>query len=474
MKRDDVSGLKFVVLGAARSGVAAARLLRRHGADVIVADSKPAEEAGAVRLELDALGIVSAWGDDLAAKAVEGRDVMVKSPGIPQTNPLVLAARQQGTRVISEIELASAFVPQGVRTIAITGTNGKTTTTAMTAHVLNACGYRAILAGNIGDAWCNRVEDVGEPDAANSVFVVEVSSFQLEDLEDFSPQVAMLTNISPDHMDRYDDRMDLYVGAKANILRNFCGDSIFIWNATDAGSQPIAERCNGRIWSFSADTFNDGLAAGVEDGQVMLGSAAVLPVKELPLPGRHNVENALCAVLAAAAMGATSGDIAKGLRSFPGVEHRIELCGVREDGVKFYNDSKATNLDAMEKAVLAFEGQPIVLIAGGRDAHSDYASVGGLIKERVAQLVTLGEAAELIEAAWGDLVPTRRAGSMAEAVRMADEVAVPGNVVVLSPACKSFDMYKNFEERGRDFKREVDRWMTSAKDAGGDVSNKKL
>lgn len=457
MKKSEVAGLKFVVLGAARSGIAAARLLKQHGADVVVADSKAINQAGHEREELEILQIPTFWGDD-AATAAQGRQVMVKSPGIPQTNPIVQSARAAGTRIISEIELASAFVPEGARVVAITGTNGKTTTTAWTAHVLNACGFNAILAGNIGDAWCNRVREIAADQAANTIFVVEVSSFQLEDLEDFQPDVAVLTNITPDHMDRYDDRIDLYVAAKANILKNAAAETIFIYNANDAESQPIVAQSKAERWSFSATSFDESIRAGLRDGNIWLHrngeEAAVVPAAELPLPGRHNLENALCATLVASAMGGRPEGIATGLKSFGGVEHRIELCGTRPDGVRFYNDSKATNLDAMEKALLAFD-QPIVLIAGGRDAHSDYVSINALVQQKVKHLVTIGEAADLIENAWGSLVPFQRAVTMKDAIALADTAAAPGDVIVFSPACKSFDMYANFEERGRDFKHEV-------------------
>ncbi len=464
MKKEEVDSLRFVVLGAARSGVAAALLLKKHGADVVVADSKNADQATETRNQLHQEGIPSAWGDDNARAAIAGRHVMVKSPGIPPGNSLVVAASQAGMRIISEIELASAFVPAGARVIAITGTNGKTTTTAWLTHVLNACDFKAVQAGNIGDAWSSLVDHGCSEAAENCVFVVEVSSFQLENLEDFKPDVAILTNVTPDHMDRYEDRLELYVAAKANVLRNMGPDSIFIWNKGNAESESVANQCKAEKWGFKngQEDAAPGLSAWIDNGRIKTKtsdtSIEVIAVNDLPLPGAHNLENALCVVLAALAVGAAPDQIAAGLQSFPGVEHRIELCGTRPDGVRFYNDSKATNLDAMEKAVLAFD-QPIVLITGGRDAHSDYASIAHHIEKHVAHIITIGEAAPLLEAAWGELKPTQRAATMAEAVTMADRAAVTGSVVVFSPACKSFDMYENFEERGRDFKAEVARLL---------------
>lgn len=471
MRKSDVGSHKFLVLGAARSGIAAARLLKAHGADVVVADSKSREQATEAADRLDRAGIDTAWGDEATRAALMGRTVLVKSPGIPQNNPIVLMARDACVRVISEIELASAFVPDGARVIAITGTNGKTTVTAWLTHVLAECGFNAISAGNIGDAWAARLLDPPS-DPAKTVYVVEVSSFQLENLEDFHPNVAVLTNITPDHMDRYDDDMAKYISAKANLLRNMTGDDVFVWNRADPESGAVARLSKARNLAFDASgaAAAEDTCAFVQDSAIWLapcdrklraasaGNTAerVLAVGDLPLPGEHNLQNALAVILSAQAVDASTDAILAALKTFAGVEHRIELCVTRADGVQFYNDSKATNLDAMEKAVVAFD-KPMVLIAGGRDAHSDYTSINDLIKAHVTHLITLGEAAPLIEAAWGEIVPTQHASSMAEAVEMANRVAVAGSVVVFSPACKSFDMYNNYEERGRDFKVQVRR-----------------
>jgi UDP-N-acetylmuramoylalanine--D-glutamate ligase len=461
MHRNAVETEKFIILGAARSGVAAARLLKRQGADVVVADEKAVCAATSTLDELDAAGIRSFWGER-TIESLAGRTVMIKSPGIPQTNPTVVEARRRGIRVISEIEFASAFVAPAARIVAITGTNGKTTTTAWIAHILQAAGYNAVLAGNIGDAWSNSA-DLPENQTDRTIFVVECSSFQLEDLEHFHPHIALLTNFSPDHMDRYDDDLAKYAAAKRNILKNMTSSDHFIVNATDAGSRGFEKATPAHIWRFAAHDAKTvtGPGAVVIDGDISIRTAAdesrpILPAAQLPMPGAHNLENALAATLAAHLAGATDEAIREGLLTFKGVEHRIELCGERPDGVRFYNDSKATNLDAMEKALKAF-GKPIIVIAGGRDAHSDYVSINNLVQQNVKQLITLGEAAPLIEQAWGSLVPTQRAASMADAVRISNELATPGDVVVLSPACKSFDMYKDFEERGRDFKACVER-----------------
>ncbi len=453
MKREDVGGHKFVVLGAARSGIAAAHLLRRHGVDALVADEKPAEKATAVIAELDTLGIPSVWGETAAA-CLEGRTAVVLSPGIPRSHPIVLGAIRRGMPVIGEIELAHAFMPPGAKLVAITGTNGKTTTTAWIAHLLNESGIRAVLGGNIGDAWANRV-DSPENAAPGTVFVIEVSSFQLESIEDFHPDVAILTNLAPDHLDRYPG-FGAYADAKRSILRNLGPTDAFIWNSDNPASVSFPAGTSSRVFAFSA-LGDHGLPGAVMQGDMLAlrgenGTLVeMIPSGDLPVPGHHNLENALAAALAAWLAGAPPDGIRRGLRSFPGVEHRIEFSGRRADGVEFFNDSKATNLDSLEKALRSFR-RPVVLIAGGRDKNSDYSGLNELVRARVRRLVTLGEAAPLIEAAWRPLVATERAASMDDAVRRASAAAREGDVVLLSPACASYDMYNNFEERGRDFK----------------------
>ncbi|MGI8906057.1 MAG: UDP-N-acetylmuramoyl-L-alanine--D-glutamate ligase [Candidatus Sumerlaeaceae bacterium] len=457
MRLEEVAHAKFVILGAARSGVAAAKLLKRRGADVVIADEKAVCAATATLNELDAVDVRSFWGER-GIESLAGRTVMVKSPGIPQGNAVVTEARRRGIRVISEIEFASAFVSPAARIVAITGTNGKTTTTAWIAHILQAAGFNAVLAGNIGDAWSNSA-DLPQNQTDRTVFVVECSSFQLEDIEHFHPHIALLTNFSPDHMDRYDDDLAKYAAAKRNILKNMTVQDVFVLNADDEASRGFGSDCPAQVWRFgrSNPELIKGPGAFTLNGDISLRtgpdhSHPILPAAQMPVPGGHNLENALAAAVASHLAGASDQAIREGLLTFKGVEHRIELCGVRADGVRFYNDSKATNLDAMEKALKAFE-KPIIVIAGGRDAHSDYTSINDLVQRYVKRLITIGEAAPLIESAWSELVPTHRADSMADAVRRAAEAADPNDIIVLSPACKSFDMYNNFEERGRDFKQ---------------------
>lgn len=468
MKKEEIANKRFLILGAARSGIAAVRLLQRQGGHVCLADSKSEDNLNEdIAAEVKYLGVPCYWGDEIIISELPQFDFLVKSPGIPQTAPLIIKARELDLRIISEIELASAFINDEARVIAITGTNGKTTTTAWIVDMLNKGGYDAVVGGNIGDAWSNNT-DRDFPNPAKAIFAIETSSFQLEDIEDFCPDVALLTNLSPDHMDRYDDSMEKYVGAKFQLLKNMTSQGTFVYNAGDSDSIAFAQRFNGKKAAFASNASlipkDISLSATVINSNIIVSrngtDTVLLKADELPIPGKHNLENALSAILACVSAGVDPSDLVEGLKSFPGVEHRIEFCGEREDGVRFYNDSKATNLDAMKQAVVAFD-QPIVLVVGGRDAHSDYASINHLITAKIKHMITLGEAAELIENAWGNLVPWTHATSMEDAVNKASGVAQSGNVVVFSPACKSFDMYNNFEERGRDFKEKVSQLLNT-------------
>lgn len=460
MKTQELASARVVVFGAARSGLGAVRLLKTAGANVLLIDEKCPEETKQLETELGELGIPTIFGA-ISPEKIAGAHFLVKSPGIPPTHPVVSCARDQGCRIVSEIEVAAAFLPPGVKVVAVTGTNGKTTTTAWISHLLTCSGFYAPACGNIGLAFTEAVRDFlgKERGCGATVFVVEVSSFQLEDIEDFRPDVAVLTNLAPDHLDRYPSYHD-YVAAKENIVRNMRFPDALVWNADNPESVRFASAAPVRRLGFSATRMPPSAGAGTRDGVLVLdseetGTVTLVPERELPLVGKHNVENALAAALAAFLAGASLQAIREGLRSFQGVEHRIEFCGELR-GVRFYNDSKATNLDSLEKALESFSA-PVILIAGGRDKKSDYASLLPLVRERVKVLLTIGEAAPLIENAWSRWVPTQRVATMEDAVQCAMRLAQAGDVVLLSPACASYDMYRNFEERGRHFKECVRR-----------------
>ncbi|MCX7625949.1 MAG: UDP-N-acetylmuramoyl-L-alanine--D-glutamate ligase [Candidatus Sumerlaeaceae bacterium] len=455
MRIHELPATTVTVFGAARSGLGAVRLLKSAGAVVRLVDEKATGENLRLQQELLGEGISSFFGP-IPFEVVDDAQFFVKSPGIPPTHPLVCYARERGCRIVSEVELAAAFLPPQNKIVAVTGTNGKTTTTAWISHLLTCSGFYAPACGNIGLAFSEAVRDflAKQTTGAAAIFVVEVSSFQLEDIEDFRPDVAVLTNLAPDHLDRYPSYRE-YVAAKENIVKNMCAPDALVWNSDNPDSVHFAPHAAVRRLAFSATRMPPSSGAGLLNGMLTMdtdetGTVPLLGVGELPLVGKHNVENALASALAAFLAGASLQAIREGLRSFQGVEHRIEFCGELR-GVRFYNDSKATNLDSLEKALQSFS-EPVILIAGGRDKKSDYVSLLPLVRERVKALLTIGEAAPLIENAWSRWVPTQRVATMEDAVRCAMRLAQAGDVVLLSPACASYDMYRNFEERGRHFK----------------------
>jgi UDP-N-acetylmuramoylalanine--D-glutamate ligase len=385
-------------------------------------------------------------------------------PGIPTTHPLVAAAEECGCVVRSEIEIGYQACPAPIA--AITGTNGKTTVTHLLTHLLQQAGRPAVMAGNVGRALCDAVLEepqLREPDA---VVVCEVSSYQLETIERFNPKVACVLNITPDHLDRY-KVMTNYMEAKRRVTENQEAREVLVLNADDKNCLSFLPRTRATVWLFS-------LSHPVERGAFLEGDTLFLapgegrepiPVmnrSEVPLPGSHNVANVLAGLIMGYALGATIESMAQAVRTFRAVAHRIEL--IREiGGVRFYNDSKATNLDSVEKALEGFadprtdpEIQPdrrVILIAGGRDKGAPWTPLCPLVRRSVKGLICLGEAASIARKAWGECVETVcDAGDMEEALRRARSWARPGDVVLLSPGCASFDMYRNFEERGDHFR----------------------
>lgn len=445
---DDLSGKRVIVLGAGRSGRAAAALLARHDALPVLADDNPAVP---VPDELDA--VVSTHMQlvlgNVRPEIVSSADAVVTSPGIPLTHAVLVRARERGLPIIGELELGSRFAKAPM--VAVTGTNGKTTTVQWIAHLLGKAGRRGVVCGNVGIALSAVVAETAD------WFVVEVSSFQLETIERFHPRVAALLNLTADHLDRHPTTEE-YMATKARIAANQDAGDRLILNADDEPVWALAPVAVAEVWGFSlAQSLDRGFFC--EGGTIVVRTGAgetpepLLAVDELPLPGAHNRANALAAAAGAWACGVELDAIAGGLRDFPGVEHRLEH--VRElRGVTFVNDSKATNPASLQVALRSFD-RPIVLIAGGRGKGTVYEPLAPLVAARVRHLVAMGEDAERIEAAWGPRVETSRADDMEQAVREAVARARSGDVVLLSPACASFDLYRNFEERGRHFKELV-------------------
>ncbi len=437
-------GLSALVVGLARSGAAACSLLRRHGFAVRAVDLK--EEAGLAALadRMRREGVELQLGTEDAG-AVSGMDFVVLSPGVPDSSPVVREALRAGLPVLGEVELACRFCPGPY--LGVTGTNGKTTTATWLAHLLRGAGRETRLAGNVGLPF----SEVADHVTTDTLTVLEISSFQMEHIDTFRPVCAAALNVTPDHLDRYPS-MKEYAAAKARIFENQGEGDLAVLNEADPGSMAM-ERWVHAPLAFFNPRLVVGHGAGVQDGVIHLyrhGHATpVLPAGDIALRGPHNLENALAALAMTLPWQLDPARLAQGLREFPAIPHRLEPCG-EVNGVLFVNDSKATNLDSMEKALLSFD-RPIHLIAGGRDKGADWGSVAGLVKARVRTLLLIGEAAPAIEMACPG-VPAARCASLEEAVSSGLGKAAPGDVVLLSPGCASYDMFRDYEERGDRFR----------------------
>ena len=447
----DVSQLrnkKISVIGAARSGVAVAKLLQSAGSTVFVSDKTGREKLKAEARVLDDLGIVYELGGH--SERVYDCSLMVISPGVPSNAPVVLEARKRALSVVSEVEVASWFCRSPI--IAITGSNGKTTTTTLIGRILGDAKKKHAVAGNIGTAFSSIVLELAPTDFA----VLEISSFQLDHCETFRPRISAIMNITQNHMDRYEHSMEKYAGSKARIFMNQKGDDVLIYDADDQWTANIVQNARCRRIPFSVlrklteGAFVDnGTLVTILDGR----RRDVIPVDDVSIKGPHNLYNAMTAALVGHLTGVGTASIRATLKNFKGVEHRQEF--VREvNGVRFYNDSKATSVEAVWYALQAFE-QPIVLMLGGRDKGNDYSRILPLVQDHVRAIIALGESADKVEKAFSGTKPVRRAKSMDEAVQIAQALAQRGDVVLLSPACASFDWFENYEQRGRVFKELV-------------------
>ncbi|HTX98491.1 MAG TPA: UDP-N-acetylmuramoyl-L-alanine--D-glutamate ligase [Bacteroidota bacterium] len=451
MAQRAVEGKRVSVIGAARSGRAIAALLKRRGATVFVSDKAPADRMQEAVEEFRALSIPAEFGRN--SDKILDADLVVVSPGVPSDLPILGAAQARGITVASELEVASWFCRGTI--VGITGTNGKTTTTTLTGKLLEDAEIPTAVGGNIGTAFSQIVESV-ERDTA---VVLEVSSFQLDYCIDFRPQVSVLLNITPDHLDRYGHSFDRYGDAKARIFAKQKKGDTLIYNLDDTET---TRQVNGkapqevRRLPFSVEQHLD-QGAWVENGHLIINvdgkRSDVLPVAGIGIPGIHNLANAMAATLAATVMGAPPSSVARTLERFKGVEHRLEF--VREiRGVRYINDSKATNVDSVWYALQSFE-RPIVLILGGRDKGNDYTRLHELVKNRVRAIVAIGESAGKVVKAFAGVRAVDTADNMEDAVDLCMRRAQPGDIVLLSPACASFDWFENYEHRGRVFKKIV-------------------
>ena len=440
-----VRGKRVVVVGAARSGVAAAELLVRRGAQVTLSETRP---------EIDAEDRLRAAGVDLelgghTEATLTAADLVVLSPGVPAQQPAIEAARQAGIPVIGEVELASRWL-RG-RVIAITGTKGKSTTTTLTGRILEAGGHRVLVGGNIGHALSAQVDDSTE----ETIHVVETSSFQLEASETFRPWIAVLLNFSPDHLDRHAS-VEEYAQAKGRIFANQTAEDWAVLNADDPPSLEIARQAASRRLMFSTESrLEDGVV--IENGVITRRSAAgdqpLVPLDAIRLLGSHLVADVVAASAVASIVGVDTAAMTRAVESFTGLEHALEPVA-EIAGVLFVNDSKATNIEAARRAIESFD-TGIVVIMGGRFKGGEFRHLADSLASRRATVVAIGEARPLIRDALANRVEVRDAADMSAAVRTAFASAAPGSTVVLAPACASFDMFRDYAERGRVFKQEA-------------------
>lgn len=441
----ELKGKRVLVVGLARTGVATALLCAARGAVVTVTESRTETEIGEALTELRKAGVALELGGHQEATFLN-QDLIVPSPGVPADSTLLVAARKASVTIWSEIELAYRFL-QG-KMIGITGSNGKTTTTSLVEHILRSANFQTILAGNIGTPLISRVRDMTQ----TTVTVVELSSFQLELTEAFRPDISVFLNLTPDHLDRH-HTMESYAAAKARIFSGQTEQDAAVLNADDPATQPLAPKRPRVHWFSRKQAVTQG--AWVRGKEIVFRSAderdeVVMNRADVPLPGAHNLENVLAAVAATRLAGAKPTAIAQGVKTFAGVEHRLEFVA-EIAGVRYYNDSKATNVDATLKALDAFAGR-ILIILGGKDKGSDYTVLQRPLREKAILALLIGAAAEKIEKQIAGNVRIERAGTLANAIDVAAHSAKTGDIVLLAPACASFDQFQNYEQRGRVFK----------------------
>ena len=451
---------KILVIGAARSGVAVSKLLMDNGKAVVLTDNRPEDvvlaEFPQVRetlAELEEKGIETVFGRQIDTGVINEIDRVVTSPGVPLTIPIIAEAYRCGVPVIGEAELAYCMTKAPF--VAITGTNGKTTTTTLTGEIFKNSGRKTYTVGNIGDPISNYVMEAAPED----VFVTEISAFQLETINKFRPAASAILNLSPDHMDRY-GTMENYIAAKARIFENQRGEDFLVLNADDEQVCELGRQAQCRKYYFSLDKKVAQGAYAMDGGIFINDNESVIPIcriEEMGIKGPHNVQNALAATVLAYFMGVDVVSIAETLKSFGGVEHRQEFVA-NIGGVDYINDSKGTNTNAAIVALNAMT-KPVILIAGGYDKKEDYSEFSEVVRKKVKRMVLVGATASQIEetAESQGYYNTVRVGDYDEAVKVASECAAPGDVVLLSPACASWDMFDNFEIRGQVFKDLVKR-----------------
>ncbi len=443
----DLTGKKVLVVGLARTGVALAHFLTGAGARVTITDMAQAQELAAMRQLIQNLPVEEELGVP-EPRDVRGFDLILPSPGVPPELPWLEAARRSGIPVWGELELASHFLTRPV--IAVSGTNGKTTTTTLVGKFLAASGVKALVGGNIGTPLVSLLEQQQDAD----YLVLEVSSFQLDTAPSFHPQFAALLNITPDHLDRYPDYA-AYVASKASLFAAMTVAETKVLNYDDPLVRPLGQGLGNVLHFSSSEPLIEGACLAGEVIRVRLPGALVqdFPLDKIRLQGAHNLENIMAALLLSLAAGGDPQACREVLATFAGLPHRLEWVATR-GGVDFYDDSKGTNVGAVARSLSSFD-RPVILIAGGRDKDSDFSLLNDLIRQRVKALVLVGETRERLARVWEGLAPAYLAADMDEAVARAASLADPGEVVLLSPACASFDMFRDYAHRGETFQKAV-------------------
>jgi UDP-N-acetylmuramoylalanine--D-glutamate ligase len=435
---------RIVVLGAGESGAGAAVLAKKEGFDVFVSDTSAIKDK--YKKMLDDHGIAWEEGHHTEEKILNA-DEVIKSPGIPKEAPMIQKLMAQGTHIISEIEFAGRYTHS--KMICITGSNGKTTTTSLIYHIFKAAGYDAGLAGNIGRSLALQVAE--DP---HEYYIIELSSFQLDNMYDFRANIAILLNITPDHLDRYDYEFQNYVNAKMRIIQNQTKDDSFIyWNDDPVIKKELDKYDIKAVQCPFSELKEKGSIGYIEEGQYKLEYPTPFNMEqeELSLTGKHNIYNSLAAGLASNISGIKKEVIRKSLSDFPGVEHRLEKV-TKVRGVQYINDSKATNVDACWYALESMR-TPTILILGGKDKGNDYSAIKDLVKQKCVGLVYLGADNKKLHDNFDSMgLPVRDTHSMKDCVQACYEMAKPGDTVLLSPCCASFDLFKNMEDRGEQFK----------------------
>lgn len=450
-----IANKNILVVGLGKTGVATARFLKNRGASVTVTDMAKEQKLGAYAHQVREIGISMELGQH-KIESFENADLIVLSPGVPHTIIPIKRAKEKGITVLGEVEFASRFIREPI--VAITGTNGKTTTTELLSKMLENSGLKVFVGGNIGNPLIGYVDKGEKAD----IVVAEVSSFQLDTIETFRPKVAVLLNITQDHQDRYPD-FTAYSKSKGRIFENQQKDDIAVLNDSD----PVIRSISGGIKSRKLPIYyQTDFHSEIEEGAIVCNETIILYSKkirnpksidlsEIKLKGRHNMENVAAASLATLAAGGTIKGVQSALNDFQGLAHRIEYI-TTTNNVRYFDDSKATNVDSVAKALECFT-EPVILIMGGRNKDSDFNSLKDLIRRHTKKLIVIGEATKDLKFAFGDIVSTKPASSMKDAVLFAYQAAEPGDVVLLSPGCSSFDMYSSYAHRGEIFCEAVKR-----------------